>query len=187
MNKIILITTEYLTPSRTIEVFTLLRFEENKQVYVYNFEGKHFRVFDNLVDLIHFFEMGKEPIISFDEEEDLEEFLDQMPLGDGKRPLNLKLNYLYRDGANYKQFGSVVFPNPNFLTPRKATEKLKDKLISNEFFVPQDWELPRLQYYPYDPEIDHDYHEFENFEWTDEKPTDERCIQNFLKKIEPHE
>lgn len=187
MNKIISITTEYLTPSRTIEVFNLLRFEENKQVYVYNFEGKHFRVFQNLVDLIQFFEMGKEPRISFESEVDLEEFLDQMPVGDGKKLLNLKLNYLYRDGANYKQFGSVVFANPDFLTPRKASEQLRDKLISNEFFVPQDWGLPRLQYYPYDPEIDHDYHEFESFEWTDEIPTDERYIQNFLKKIEYHE
>lgn len=184
MNKIIPITTEYITPSRSIEILTLVRFEESKQVYVYNFEGKHFRVFESLVDLIQFFEIGKEPIASFDSESDLEEFLDQIPIGDKKRPLNLKLNYLYRDGANYKQFGSVVFENPDFLTPRKASEQLRQKLISNEFFVPQDWGLPRLQYHPYDPEIDHDYHEFERFEWTEEEVTDKRDLKEFLEVIE---
>lgn len=184
MNKIIPITTEYLSTSRSIEILNLVRFEDSKQVYVYNFEGKHFRVFDSLVDLIQFFEIGKEPIASFDSESDLEEFLDQMPIGDKKRPLNLKLNYLYRDGANYKQFGYVVFANPNFLTPRKASEHLRQKLISNEFFVPQDWKLPRLQYHPYDPEIDHEWHEFEEFEWTEEGVTDERDFKEFLEGIE---
>ncbi|MGY6742913.1 MAG: hypothetical protein ACXIUQ_09280 [Cecembia sp.] len=184
MNKIIPITTEYITPSRSIEIFNLVRFEESKQVYVYNFEGKHFRVFDSLVDLIQFFEIGKEPLTSFDSESDLEEYLDHLPMGDGKRHLNLKLNYLYRDGANYKQFGYVVFANPDFLTPRKASEQLRQKLISNEFFVPQDWKLPRLQYHPYDPEIDHDYHEFECFEWTAEEVTDGRKVEEFLEEIE---
>ena len=184
MNKIIPITTEYITPSRTIEILTLVRFEESKQVYVYNYEGKHFRIFESVVDLIQFFEIGMEPLASFDSESDLEEFLDQMPIRDKKRPLNLKLNYLYREGANYKQFGSVVFANPDFLTPRKASEQLREKLISNEFFVPQYWFLPRLQYHPYDPEIDHDYHEFERFEWTEEEVTDKRDLKEFLEVIE---
>lgn len=183
MNKIIPITTEYITPSRTIEIFNLLRFEESKQVYVYNFEGKHFRVFESLVDLIRFFEVGKEPRASFDSESDLDEFLDRLPLGDDVRKLNLKFNYMYRDGANYKQFGSVVFTNPNFLTPREATGILTQKLISNEFFVPQDWSIPRLQYHPYDPEIDHDYHEFESFEWTEEEVTDGRNVEEFLAEV----
>lgn len=183
MNRIIPITTEYITPSRTIEIFHLIRFEEKTQVYVYNYEGKHFRVFVSLVDLIQFFESGKEALPSFDSEYDLDEYLDRMPIGDGKKPLNLKLNYLYRDGANYKQFGSVVFANPNFITPRIASEKLRNNLISNEFFLPQDYELPRLQYHPYDPEIDHDYHEFENFEWTEDDVTDNRKVNEFLERL----
>ncbi|MGY6521454.1 MAG: hypothetical protein ACXIUD_06990 [Mongoliitalea sp.] len=183
MNKIIPITTEYITPSRTIEIFYLKRFEENRQVYVYNYEGKHFRVFVSVVDLIQFFANGKEALPLFDSEFDLDEYLDRMPIGDGKKPLNLKLNYLYRDGANFKQFGSVVFANPNFITPREASDKLKLKLISNEFFVPQDWELPRLHYHPYDSEIDHDYHEFVNFEWTEDDVTDSRKVDEFLESL----
>lgn len=184
MNKIIPITTEYITPSRTIEIFNLVRSNETKQIYVYNYEGKHFRIFESLVDLIQFFEFGKEPFAAFDSETDLDEYLNHLSLGNRKRQLNLKLNYLYRDGANYKQFGYVVFANPDFLTPRRASEQLRQKLISNEFFVPQGWKLPRLQYHPYDPEIDHDYHEFESFEWTEENVTDGRKVEEFLEEIE---
>lgn len=70
------------------------------------------------------------------------------------------------------------------MTPRRASEQLRQKLISNEFFVPQGWKLPRLQYHPYDPEIDHDYHEFESFEWTEENVTDGRKVEEFLEEIE---
>jgi hypothetical protein len=184
MNKLIPISTEYISPSRTLEILNLVRFEESKQVYVYNYEGQHFRVFENLVELIQFFELGKEPVYSFDSEDDLDDFLEQVPLGSIKKPLNLKLNYMYRDGANYKQFDSVVFTNPSFITPRKAAQKLKEKLISNEFFIPQDWGLPRLQKYAYDPEIDHEWHEFESFEWTDEDMTHDREISDFLNEIQ---
>jgi hypothetical protein len=184
MNKLIPISTEYISPSRTLEILNLVRFEESKQVYVYNFEGKHFRVFESLVELIQFFEVGNEPIASFDSEADLDEYLEQLPLKRIKRPLNLKLNYMYRDGANYKQFGSMIFKNENLITPRIATEKVKEKLISAEFFVPQDWNLPRLQKHPYDSEIDHEWHEFESFEWTDEDMTDDREVSDFLNEIE---
>jgi len=183
MNKIIPITTEYLSPFRTIEVLNLVRFEESKQVYVYNYEGTHFRFFKSLKGMIQFFESGIEPAASFDSEDDLDDFLDKLPIDDAKKVFNLKMNYLYRDGANYKQFGSVIFSNPGFLPPNKAGQKLKEKLISSEFFVPQDWSLPRLHHHPYDPEIDHEWHEFEDFEWTEEPITDDRDVRVFLEEI----
>ncbi|WP_297337948.1 NUMOD1 domain-containing DNA-binding protein [Algoriphagus sp.] len=183
MNQFITLATEYLTPSSTLEILSVGRLGESKPVYVYNYEGKHFRVFESLVDLIRFFELGKEPLYSFDSEADLDAFLEQLPFNAGKRPLNLKLNYMYRDGTNYKQFGWVIFSNPGFLSPRRAAEQFKEKLISGEYFVPQDWGLARLQKYAYDPEIDHEWHEFEDFEWTEEDATDEREISEFLNEI----
>lgn len=184
MNKLIPISIEYISPSRTLEILNLVRFEDSKQVYVYNYEGKYFRVFDNLVELIQFFELGKEPAYSFDSKDDLDEFLEQIPLGPIKKPLNLKMNYMYRDGANYKQFGYVIFKNASFLTPNQASQKLKEKLISNEYFVPQDWGIAKLHKHPYEPEIDHEWHEFESFEWTDEDVTDNRDLSSFLDKIQ---
>lgn len=91
---------------------------------------------------------------------------------------------MYRDGANYKQFGYVIFKNASFLTPNQASQKLKEKLISNEYFVPQDWGIAKLHKVPYEPEIDHEWHEFESFEWTDEDVTDDRDLLSFLDKIQ---
>ncbi|MBC6367966.1 hypothetical protein DDT91_14285 [Algoriphagus sp. AK58] len=98
--------------------------------------------------------------------------------------LNLKLNYRYRDAGNYKQFGSVIFSNENRLSIEEATQLIREKLISEEFFVPQNWNLPKLHFYPYDSELDHDYHEFESWEETDEKASDSRDVKEFLEGIE---
>ena len=83
---------------------------------------------------------------------------------------NLRLNY--RDAHNYKEFGSMVFANPTGMSVGAATALLRGKLISEEFFVPQDWGLSRLHTRPYDPEVDHAWHEFEDFEETDDPVTD---------------
>lgn len=97
---------------------------------------------------------------------------------------NIQLNYRYRDAHNYKEFGSVVFSNATSLTPEEATSLLLPKLISEEFFVPDDWGLPRLHASPYDPAVDHEWHEFEEFEETNDLATDEREIGEFLEGVE---
>lgn len=96
---------------------------------------------------------------------------------------NIQLNYRYRDGANYKQIGFVIFKNDMEISIENATAKIYPKLISNEFFIPKDWGFPHLHFHPYDPEIDHEWNEFESFEFTDNQPTDEREIGEFLDVI----
>lgn len=183
MNKILPLSTEYLTPSRSIEVFTLINQKESKLVYIYNFEGSHFRFFDSILSLIAFFEQRIEPEVSFSSEQELDKFLERFGLGDLSTELNLKLNYRYRDAGNYKQFGSVIFSNENRLSIEEATQLIREKLISEEFFVPKNWNLPPLHFHPHDPELDHDYHEFESWEETWEMPTDQRDVHEFLRKI----
>jgi hypothetical protein len=75
MNQIILLSTEHITPSRTIELINLVNSRSSRLVYVYNFEGIHFRFFDSLVAVLQFFESGNEPDHSFTTEEDLDAFL----------------------------------------------------------------------------------------------------------------
>lgn len=75
MNKTISVSTEYLSPSRTIEILEMQSFEESKQVYVYNYEGNHFRYFDSLIGLLQFFELGVEPKIAFETENNFHDFL----------------------------------------------------------------------------------------------------------------
>lgn len=96
---------------------------------------------------------------------------------------NLRLNYRYRDAHNYKEFGSVVFANPAGISVESATTLLREKLIAEEFFVPKDWGIPRLHSQPYNPEVDHEWHEFEEFEFTNEAVTDSREIGEFLEVL----
>jgi hypothetical protein len=183
MNKILPLATEYITPSRSIEILTLINQKESKLVYIYNFEGIHFRFFDSLLKLIEFFEKGIEPEISFSDEAELDKFLERFGLGELSSEPNLKLNYRYRDAGNYKQFGWAIFGNQSRLSIEEAHKLILEKLISGDFFVPKDWNLLPLHFHPYNPELDHDYHEFENWEETYEKPTDSRDALIFLKEI----
>ena len=93
---------------------------------------------------------------------------------------NLRLNYRYRDAHNYKEFGSVIFANPTGMSVESATALFREKLISEEFFVPKNWGIPRLHSQPYNPAVDHEWHEFEEFENTDDLATDRREIGEFL-------
>ncbi len=93
---------------------------------------------------------------------------------------NLKFNYLYRDAGNYKQFGFVIFSNPHDLTPEQATEKLLPNLIDEEFFDPLIVNIPLLEKYDFDPELDHGWYEFELFCETGESPTESIIVDDFL-------
>lgn len=65
--------THYLRPDRTIETIYIKNID--KVVYVYNYEGIHFRVFTDIIDLIHFFQFGIESNLDFSNELDLDAFL----------------------------------------------------------------------------------------------------------------
>lgn len=65
--------TDYITPSRTVETITVEG--SNKYLYIYNYEGVHFRLFIGLLELTQFFELGTEPKYHFMNEGDLDLFL----------------------------------------------------------------------------------------------------------------
>ena len=58
MNNVEIIEVNYLRPNRTVETILLTDLSDSsrqKIVYVYNYEGYHYRVFDNLIELTKFF------------------------------------------------------------------------------------------------------------------------------------
>lgn len=75
MNNIRQLEVEYLRSSRTIELINITTEDREKNCFIFNHEGNHFRFFDSLTALIYFFEVGVEPKISFDSEADLDDFL----------------------------------------------------------------------------------------------------------------
>ena len=93
---------------------------------------------------------------------------------------NIKFNYLYRDAGNYKQFGEIIFANQQSKSLEEIKLAIRKNLIEGEFFIPEKWSVPRLSFESYLPELDHDYHEFESLEVTDENPTESIDISAFL-------
>ncbi len=99
--------------------------------------------------------------------------------------MNLKLQYQYRDAGNYKNWGEVVFSNPNQRMVEEVHQLIADTLIDGEFFYSEDWGVPDLHFeeYPWDDDLDHDWHQFQALASTDEIATDN--IEDFLSRPHP--
>jgi len=73
---------------------------------------------------------------------------------------NIKFNYLYRDAGNYKQYGSVILSNPDNLSLEKIEKQIRANLIDGEYFIPSKLNIPFINEFPYDAELDHEWYEF---------------------------
>lgn len=80
MNKITLLKTEYLRPNRTIETILLSNGRESKRVFVYDYEGVHFRLFLSMALLVAFFSENKEGRLSFADSDSLNRALGNLLL-----------------------------------------------------------------------------------------------------------
>jgi len=96
---------------------------------------------------------------------------------------NIRFNYRYRDGANYKNHGFVIFDNRQNLSPDYLQQLIKSKLIEETWFYVDQWQLPDLHFGTWDNEIDHTWHEFENVEYTNEAPNVILNISDFITAI----
>lgn len=75
MNKFTAIDVSYLRPSRLIETILLENNGKKRVVYIYNYDGVHFRVFNFIKDILKFFDDEFEPKWNFDTEEELDSYL----------------------------------------------------------------------------------------------------------------
>lgn len=80
MNTFKAIHVEYLRSSRTIETVLVSNQELSQVFFIYNYEGNHFRVFKNHLDLINFFQDNAECDFEFGTEEELDLFLSDVKL-----------------------------------------------------------------------------------------------------------
>ena len=76
MNTITLLDTDYLRPNRTIESILLSNNKGEKLVFVYNYEGVHFRLFLSLSQLIDFFNKDGASSFEFENENKLDRALE---------------------------------------------------------------------------------------------------------------
>lgn len=101
---------------------------------------------------------------------------------------NIKFNYLYRDGSNYKSWGEVVFTNPNQLTLDEIETRLINAFLPDKLFISHQISIPEKFLFTNGKftKFDHCYHEFDSVEICKENPTDSlnRSITDFLKAVE---
>ena len=101
---------------------------------------------------------------------------------------NIKFNYLYRDGSNFKSWGEVIFLNPENLTVNEIEAKLLNALLPDKQFIASQITIPEKFLFANEKftKYDHCYHEFDCAEICKENPTDnlKRSINDFLKDVE---
>lgn len=100
----------------------------------------------------------------------------------------IRFNYLYRDGANFKSWGEVIFSNPENLTVNEIEAKLLAAFLPDKQFIANQISIPEKFLFASGlvTKHDHCYHEFDCAEICQENPTDslERSIADFLKAVE---
>jgi hypothetical protein len=77
---------------------------------------------------------------------------------------NIKLSYLYRDAANYKNHSFIILNNPTNIELAEIENLIHQKLIDDTWFYVDKWNLPDLHLGKWDNEIDHTWHEFDGFD-----------------------
>ena len=95
--------------------------------------------------------------------------------------MNIKFEYIYRDAANYKQFGQIVLHNRARTEIQELTERLRQYLIDSEFFESQRIDVPKLEVHKFDAELDHGWYEFDCFSNTTEALDRNIDVIDFIK------
>src|ERR1700744_3661591 len=96
---------------------------------------------------------------------------------------NIKFSYLYRDGANFKNYNAIIFDNSNDIDLIEFEKLIRSKLIDGVWFYVNEWKLPNLHFNPQIEEIDHAWHEFERVEYSDELLNPPLDLNDFIESI----
>ncbi len=100
---------------------------------------------------------------------------------------NIRFDYLYRDGGNYKSWGAVIFENPDRISINDINKRLRKAFDSQELFIAKQIRIPEVF-----PDIneptrdDHCFHEFDSIAQTAKTPNDVegRSINDFIEEVE---
>jgi hypothetical protein len=88
----------------------------------------------------------------------------------------IRFNYLHRDSGNWKKFGSKQFSNPEKLSLEEIEQKIRENLIDQEYFYPDQVGIKKFRFHRYLD--DYSWYEFESVEVLD-------SIEPPKKKLEP--
>lgn len=96
--------------------------------------------------------------------------------------MNIKFSYLYRDGANYKQYNELIYANPSNIPFEEIEMTIMKHLTDSTWFVADDWHIPNMFFedYIWNNEVDHNWHEFISVKETNDETTEIETIDSFL-------
>jgi len=77
----------------------------------------------------------------------------------------IRFNYMHRDSGNWKKFGSKKFSNPEQLTFEEIEQKIRENLIDQAYFYPNQVGIKKFKFHRYLD--DSSWYEFESIEILD--------------------
>jgi hypothetical protein len=100
---------------------------------------------------------------------------------------NVEFSYLYRDGGNYKNFGRIVFSNPDKIACDAIGKAFTEAALEDGLFIADQVRVPEVFLFA-NGELsfdDHCYHEFDAVRTTEMESTDPhlRTIRQFLSEV----
>ncbi|WP_081209221.1 hypothetical protein [Salegentibacter sediminis] len=96
---------------------------------------------------------------------------------------NIEFEYRYRDAANYKTYGGIVFSNMHKLSIEDIKDSIKKILIDGEYFYPSPLGIPTFETSLINLDINPTWYEFTEVEVTEEKVSDNRDITEFIEDL----
>lgn len=95
---------------------------------------------------------------------------------------NTELEYMYRDGGNYKEYATVVLEGP--LTPEEVTA-IRTSLDSGEYFIAEQVGLENLRerWETHHEDLDHIWHELVAITPTGDAPTSPMTAAEFAAQF----
>ena len=100
----------------------------------------------------------------------------------------VRFNYLYRDGANFKRWGEVLFSNPKEISLQDIEARLSRAFLPDGQFIASQVGIPEVFLFRSSKmtAYDHCFHEFDSVEFCQKSPTDvhNRSIDMFLANVE---
>ncbi len=99
--------------------------------------------------------------------------------------MNTRIDYLYRDGDNYKVQNTCVVAGA---ITKEQIESIIDSLEDGEYFIPRLVGMPEKKFDTYDPQSDHPYFELGKYSFspTDAEPTLTLNVGNLVELFCAH-
>jgi hypothetical protein len=98
--------------------------------------------------------------------------------------MNVSFEYLYRDSANYKNWGELIFEAPSEIDLADLDKRIRNVLIDGEYFVAEIAQVPTLYFQDHNSPNDHGWHEFHGVSKSDENSTEKKTIETLIALLE---